>query len=187
MSRFIAKFMFAIVTSTCLVSGQVSAFGPQLRPFTNQSARFDALMPAGVTNQTIEGKKSLLDTEYRSTVQVDGAKLEVRVRVPIPIKMDDQEFLDNYGEMMVGQAEKQFAKAFGEPSKSIKVTQNGAKGKDFTFRIAGHRLRSGQDLVIRRRVLFDGQRLYQIIAEGTPEVVESDQVTKFIDSVGPML
>ncbi|MCM2373415.1 hypothetical protein [Aporhodopirellula aestuarii] len=186
MNRLFSSLPLAVVATSLLLASTASAEELKLQSFTNQTARFDALMPAGVTNQTIPGK-TLLDTEYRSTVEMDGGKFEVRVRVPVPIKLDDEELLDQYGASMVELAEEQFIKAFGQPSSSKPMTQNGAKGKDFVFRILGSRTRDGKNLVIRRRVLFDGQRLYQIIAEGSPSLIDSPQTADFLDSVGPML
>lgn len=186
MKRLISALSLVILASSLFAGTSASAEGPKLRAFTNQTARFDALMPAGVTNQTISGK-TLLDTEYRSTVELVGGKFEVRVRVPIPITLDDKELLDQYGASLVNQADEQFTKAFGQPTSTKSMKQNGAKGKDFVFRISGSRTRDGKDLVIRRRVLFDGQRLYQIIAEGSPSLINSPQTDDFLDSVGPML
>ena len=186
MNRVLSALLLTAVSLSIFTGQSAHAAGPKLRAFTNETARFDALMPAGVTNETIPGK-NLVDTEYRSTVHVSGAKFQVRVRVLVPIKMDDKDLLDQYGESMVAQGEKQLIDAFGQPSSSKRMTQNGAKGKDFTFRISGSRTRDGKALVIRRRVLFDGQRLYQIIAEGSPSVVDSLQTSDFMDSVGPML
>ncbi|EMI57524.1 secreted protein [Rhodopirellula sallentina SM41] len=186
MNRVLSALLLTAVSLSIFAGQSAQAAGPKLRAFTNETARFDALMPAGVTNETIPGK-NLVDTEYRSTAHVSGAKFQVRVRVLIPIEIDDKDLLDQYGESMVEQAEEQYIKAFGQPSSSKRMTQNGSKGKDFTFRISGSRTRDGKDLVIRRRILFDGQRLYQVIAEGAPSVMDSRQTNDFMDSVGPML
>ncbi|MEM9368259.1 MAG: hypothetical protein AAGD07_19870 [Planctomycetota bacterium] len=164
------------------LAGSVSAADLQLKKYVNESARFEALMPDGVSERWIEAE-NLLESEYRSEVEVSGGKMEVRVRVLIPIKMDDQDLLDQYGASMVAQAEEQFQSLWGTPSRIETVTQFGAKGKHFEFQL---RTRDGRPVVVRRRVMFDGMRLYQVIVQGTPAMAQSQASDLFLDSVGPM-
>lgn len=153
----------------------------KLKSHTHDSQNFEALMPLNTVDQTVESE-SLLETQFVSDGTIDATSFQVRVLVPSPIDLGD-EITRGLTDNFVTQARNQQQAAFGTAVADKAIEQHGMQGNEFTYFIPANRSTNGDDVVIKRRVMFNGTRLFIATVTGSEEAVNSRAATQFLDSV----
>ncbi len=153
-----------------------------LQQHVHADGRFEALMPGNTTDQTVEGE-SLLDTQFISEATVEGTIFQVRVQLIVPIDLGDAGITKSFTDNFVNQARSQLESNFGTASEDKAVELNGMTGSEFVYEIPANRSASGENVTLKRRVMFNGQRLFIVTVAGAPEVVNSETASQFLDSV----
>lgn len=201
MKRLIPASLFLValtMTTSCSVAGSCDSAKPcrirsnspqeapvrtpeKLKSHTHDSRNFEALMPLNTVDQTVESE-SLLETQFVSEGTIDATSFQVRVLVPSPIDLGD-EITRGLTDNFVTQARNQQQAAFGTAVADKAIEQHGMRGNEFTYFIPANRSTNGDDVVIKRRVMFNGTRLFIATVTGSEEVVNSRAATQFLDSV----
>lgn len=148
----------------------------------NPSGQYEALMPNGVSISEVEGK-SIIDTQHSSSVIVEGCVFSVHTVGIAPFLIEDKKLRQQTHDAYMALKREEYIKKVGTPTTERVVNQHGMSGKDYYFRL---KMKNGAPVEVRRRVMFDGVRLFEATVLGTPQTVSSATADRFLNSFGPL-
>ena len=163
-----------------LFTAFANASSSDLRRHKNNDGRYQAMMPSNASSIVVPGK-NLTDTQYVTRARVSGGEFKVRVQVISPIDLD-AELTKLMRDNFINQAREQLQKAYGKAAVDKAVQQHGVSGRDFMYRIKT----ANGTVILRQRVLFDGNRLYIATVTGNKTVAKSSAARDFLNSVQPL-